>query len=334
MSSIEKALARDIAAVTEGVVVTDSDLLDAQEAIDERVDDQRRRSRRRAIAGGLATAAAVAAIGVVAFQTIGDDAESAPPANSGPTSIDPYAHFLKGTLPTPALVDGMWRVDNGEISVMFGEDGTVQFDDRGAVVSDPATSGTYTIDGERIIVTASDSTPNCVGREFVFRAALPSPGSIRLAPSPDSANACWPVPFGQVVLEHLLPTSNEMAKLNNTSAPGWHPLPADVPLNGDWLAQGGGYILELAPDGSYVILGDNVQPTDSGEWSLKGSDLTLTSAADSRECNAGNLLTLSGLELVTPGTLSIRGSITQNDCGGNWTPDAWILVPNANPGQE
>ena len=43
MSSIEERLERDISAVTKGVVVTERDLLDARDAIDERVDTGRGR---------------------------------------------------------------------------------------------------------------------------------------------------------------------------------------------------------------------------------------------------------------------------------------------------
>ena len=47
MSSIEERFARDIAAVTQGVVVTESDLRDARNAVDERIDSKRQRDRRR-----------------------------------------------------------------------------------------------------------------------------------------------------------------------------------------------------------------------------------------------------------------------------------------------
>ena len=43
MSTIEERLARDIAAVTGGVVVTESDLRDARDAVDERIDSRRQR---------------------------------------------------------------------------------------------------------------------------------------------------------------------------------------------------------------------------------------------------------------------------------------------------
>jgi hypothetical protein len=293
------------------------------------VEGQRQRNRRRAVVGALATAATVAVVGAVAFQTLGDDTESAPPANGGQTPFDPYAAFLKGTPPTTALVDGIWRVDNGEVSVMFGEDGTVQFDDRGGVVSNAAATGTYEINGDHIIVTVSQASKDCVGAELAFRAALPNPGEMRVAPTAESEDTCWPVPFGQVVLEHVLPTSKQMASLNNNGASGWHSLPGNVLLNGDWLAQGGGYVLELAADGSYLVLGDGAQQTDQGEWSLQGRELSLTSTAASGSCNPGDQFVLSSLELIRPGTLVIRGTVTQNDCGGDWTPEAWILVPNA-----
>ena len=54
MSSIEERLARDIAAVTGGVVVTESDLRDARDAVDERIESRRQRDRRTVLAAAAA----------------------------------------------------------------------------------------------------------------------------------------------------------------------------------------------------------------------------------------------------------------------------------------
>jgi hypothetical protein len=50
MSTIEERLARDIAAVMGGVVVTESDLRNAREAVEDRIEGRRKRGRRRTVA--------------------------------------------------------------------------------------------------------------------------------------------------------------------------------------------------------------------------------------------------------------------------------------------
>ena len=64
MSSIEERLARDIAAVTKGVVVTESDLRDARDAVDERIDSQRQRDRRRIVVAAAAAAVVIPVLGI------------------------------------------------------------------------------------------------------------------------------------------------------------------------------------------------------------------------------------------------------------------------------
>jgi hypothetical protein len=88
MSSIEERLVRDIAAVTRGVVVTDSDLRDAQAAVAERIGNVRQQDRRRSAVAVAAAAAAVVVLllGLAAYLTIGGDDKAAPPAGPGPSS--------------------------------------------------------------------------------------------------------------------------------------------------------------------------------------------------------------------------------------------------------
>ena len=96
MSSIEERLARDIAEVSRGVVVTDSDLRDARTAIDDRIGSGRQQDRRRsAFAAAAAAAVVVLLLGLAAYLTIGGEDKAAPPAGPGPSpspSIDNHAH--------------------------------------------------------------------------------------------------------------------------------------------------------------------------------------------------------------------------------------------------
>jgi hypothetical protein len=94
MSSIEERLARDIAAVTGGVVVTESDVWDAREEVDERIDSRRRRGRRNKVLTSVAVAAAVVAVvGGVAVLDRDDTGGGPQPAEPPPTKPS-AAYFL------------------------------------------------------------------------------------------------------------------------------------------------------------------------------------------------------------------------------------------------
>ena len=109
MSSMEERLARDIAAVTEGVVMTESDQRDAREAVVERIEGRRQRDRRRTVGAAAAAAILLPVMGIVAVQTLGGDDKSSPVVDP-PTSVnDDVEAFLTGTDPTPELVVGVWR---------------------------------------------------------------------------------------------------------------------------------------------------------------------------------------------------------------------------------
>ena len=107
------------------------------------------------------------------------------------------------------------------------------------------------------------------------------------------------------------------------------PLSDESALYGDWMAEGGGYVLEISPDGSYYVADESGEPIDRGQWSLRASDLTLTSSAASTECSEGDRLVLGGVEQVDLDTPTMRGTVEQNTCGGAWTPSAWWLIPHA-----
>ena len=132
MSSIEERLARDIAAVTGGVVVTESDLRNARDAVDERIDSRaaarppsylsspqpRRRGdprpgRRRA----------------PDTRRRRRDGTTREPGADEPADL--RRDFLTGSAPTPELLEGVWRVDNGTVLLRFTADGAIQFDDEG-----------------------------------------------------------------------------------------------------------------------------------------------------------------------------------------------------------
>ncbi len=327
MSSIEERLVEDISAVTRGVVVTGSDLWEARTAVDDLIESRHRRPRRRTAALTAAAALAIGAVGVTAFVDLDGGDQASQLAGPGPDLSRPDTDHLTGSAPTPQLVRGVWRVDNGETMVRFDEDGSVSFDDRGTLFSRPVTTGTYAIAGDLVTVTITgDDQAECIGTKVAVRASFPEPGLLRYEPT--GTFACAPVPAGQGALEQLLPTSRGMAELVFSQDTGWQPLSDTTALHGVWLAEGGGHLLQLGPDGSYYVVDDSGKPVDVGRWSFRDAALTLTSSDRSTMCSQGDELVLSQVEWVDPGTTAFRGNVAKNGCGGGWTPLTWILVPH------
>ena len=87
MSSIEERLIADIAAVTGGVVVTESDLRDAHESMHDRIESKRKQDRRRSLIGAAAAAVVAIAVGATVLQALDDD-KAAPPTPTLTTSPD------------------------------------------------------------------------------------------------------------------------------------------------------------------------------------------------------------------------------------------------------
>jgi hypothetical protein len=131
-------------------------------------------------------------------------------------------------------------------------------------------------------------------------------------------------------MEQLLPASPSMAELVFSTESGWQALVGKSALYGVWLAEGGGYVLEVDAVGSYYVADESGEPVDRGQWSLRGgSDLTLTSSADSAQCGKGDRLVLAAVEqLAGTGTRAVRSTVQENTCGAAWVPAAWILVPS------
>lgn len=194
MSSIEERLVRDIAAVTGGIIVTDSDLREARDEVIDRIESD---SHRRRVRTGVMVAAAVVVVavgGVAAYELLGDDSRTVQPVDPSPSINDPDADYLTGSDPTPQLVAGVWRLDNGGVMAKFTEDGSIRLDDHGRLFSHPATIGIYDIDGDQITITAVESSqPECVGKTFSMRASVLPSGVMRFVP-PHASDPCAPVP--------------------------------------------------------------------------------------------------------------------------------------------
>ena len=332
--SIEERLARDIAAVTGGVVVTESDLRNARDTVVERIDSRRQGTRRRTVIAVAAAAVLIFVVGVAAFLSIDGDRETAPPANPRPTTSDPEAHFLTGSAPTSDLLQGVWRLDNGGVQMRFSAPNVVSFDNGGRLFHNPAIQGTYVISGDLITVSVDGGPAGCGGQEFAMRASLPEPpvgpGALRLVHTQPGTVNCASVQDERWVMEQVAPASPSMAGLVFSTESGWQPLVGKSALYGVWLAEGGGYLLEIDPGGSYYVADESGEPIDRGQWSLRGgSDLTLTSSAGSTECSKGDRLVLGTVEQVAgTGTRALRSTLQENTCGAAWIPAAWVLIPD------
>ena len=328
MSSIEERLVRDIEDVTKGVIVTEPELLEARSELDEHIESTRRRDRRRTVLVVAAAAVVIAGAGVIAVQSGGESEPVEPAGQPTPDSIaDTYDYWLTGGAPTAQLIDGLWRLDNGGMSLLFSEDGTVQIDEQGMVYSKPAAWGTYQIDGVTINMTFDGGT-SCEGTQQAMVASLMKDGTMRAVADDASGGNCTPFASGQMAWEHVLPPARALTGLAFSHETGWQPLPTQFNLAGDWAAEGGGYVLEMTPNGDYFLLDESAEAIDEGEWSRQGPALVLTSSARSTNCDNGDRLVLGNVETVDAGTLVIRGTVGENTCGGSWTPKTWFLIPH------
>ncbi len=344
MSSIEERLATDIAAVTGRVVVGESDARYARDAVQERIDSRRTRGPRHTVAAAAAAAAVIPVLGVAAFQTLGGDDGAAPPANPGPTTeVDVHGDFLVGARPTAQLINGVWRVDNGVVLMLFSEDGRMRLDDSGMLFSNPAVTGTYEIDGDLITVTMDRGPATCTGRQFTMRASLSAAGEMRFVHTQPAVEGCSPLWQLRGVLEQVLPTKNKYLSGFKVPAKGdWQPPVGPTSLHGDWMAEvtdpmpaedggGGGRVLEVAPDGRYTVAAGSGAVVDRGRWTFdsSASRLSLSSAGDSPTCDQGDHLLLSGVEQLITGTILMRATVSQNACGEDWaSSNEWFLLPH------
>jgi hypothetical protein len=325
MSDIQERLERDIRAVTGAVSVSENDLLSARDAIRERVESRRGLDSRRTVAVVAATAIVAAGVGYIAYSSAPQDGATVMPASQG-EDID--ADPVSGAQPTLENLKGFWRVDNGVTMVWFKPNGVIQISDRGSVISDPDIVGTYAVEDDTISVKA-EYAPDCPGGNFSMRVDFPEPGLARVVlPGPE---------FGEcgkantMTLEHALPDNGRWADFTSSGLRGWRPVADQDVILGDWVAEaGGGYLLEIADDGTYYVADKSTEVVDNGRWRLRGSRLELFSRTESPQCEEGDFLVLGDIEYTNAETTLLRGTVDQNDCGGGWTPTSWILIPNAN----
>ncbi len=212
--------------------------------------------------------------------------------------------------------------------VVFTVDGTVRWDTDGLVFRDPYAVGSYAIEEKQITMTL-DGGRGCQGQRQPARAALPEPGTLRLVFTEDTPTEhCSTTRGERLALERLLPPSDAVAQRTLPKVGSWGAAAYESQALGTWMPVGGGHLLDIRPDGSYVVLGGAGAEVDRGRWSLplSPSRLVLTSSASSPTCKAGDRFELGGLERYLGVTAGLRGSAQSNDCGGAWASVAWLRV--------
>lgn len=333
MSTIEERLARDIAAFTGGVVVTESDLKDAHDVVEERLEFGRQRSRRRTVATVVAAAVVIPIVGVAVARAVDKD-ESAPPPAAPVTPVTPVetvhadpAPWLTGHAPTPELVQGVWREDNGGVQIRFSAPDAFTSDNRGRLFHDPGLVGTWELTGDEITINVTGGTSGCAGETFAMRSSLAEEGLLRFAPTRPAPARCSFLSDGWGALEQVLPTSPGLASFKNANTENWAPWPSRRDLYGLWMAEGGGYAMEIGADGTYDVADQSGEPVDRGQWSLRDTELTMTSSVQSVACSTGDRVVWSDVEQLRFGTFALRATVKANTCRAPWAAKHWILIP-------
>jgi hypothetical protein len=331
MSTIEERLARDIAAVTGGVVVTESDLQDARDVL-ERNMEGRQRSRRRT-AAVVAAAAVISVAGVAVARSLGSDQSAPPVAPVSPsTSVEPVPGptdlWLTGRAPTPGLLRGVWREDNGGVQMRFSAHGVFASDDRGQIFLDPGLAGRWELTGDEIRIDVTGGKAGCAGESIVLRVSLAEKGVLHVVPAQQAPTRCAFLGATWGALEQVLPTSPAIARFRNSDRESWTPWPRRSHLDGLWMVEGGGYAMQIGTDGTYVVADRSGEPVDRGRWSYRGAELTLTSTAQSGTCRPGDRLVWSGVEQLNVGTFALRASVQSNTCDAPWAATHWIKIPD------
>ncbi|MFC6286825.1 hypothetical protein ACFP3Q_11485 [Nocardioides sp. GCM10027113] len=327
MSGIEERLVRDIAAVTGRVVVTQSHLREARAEVDERIERDHRRGRRLALATGAAAAVAVA-VGIAVVSSY-DGADQPAPANPVPSpDTDPHADFLTGAVPTPEVVEGVWRLDNAEVLLRFLPDGTIWIDNDGRLYSDDrAISGTYGIEGDRISISVAGAG-ECAGDEMAIRASVQEQGLMHVVTVDAGATQCLAGPGETWVLEQVLPTKPGLASLNLFWKGNNWPAVEESQLPGTWFVDGGGFLVTLSGTGDYSVADETAEVVDAGTWTLEGQrpELTLVSSSQSETCAAGDRLVLADARTKDVSRQNLAVDVDRDDCGGGWVAHNWIRL--------
>ncbi len=330
MSTIEERLSRDIEAVTEGIVVTESDLRDARAGVSERIENERQRNRRRGVTAAAAAAAVV--VGVATWQGLSSDSRTPSPAPPGPSPTaselsDSEEAFLQGGPVTAEGLPGVWRLDNGTTLFMFTPDGRFSFDDTGQLSVDPLVEGTYAVEGDTISVDVEGGTSGCAGRAISLRAVVTAVGSLHVLPVGREPSGCQAPSSYRWILEPVLP-AGYFSEIKNGPGVNWASPAGYDAVQATWYDTQSGYLVELRDDGTFTTLTGIGEVADRGTWNVDPpvSRLTLVSGTGSPTCRAGDVFVLDNLRARKIGVLNLQGDLGRNDCNVPWQGTGWVRL--------
>jgi hypothetical protein len=328
VSTIEERLARDIEAVTGGIVVTESDLRDARNEVSERIEHGQQRNRRRGVVAAAAAAAVV--LGVATWQGLAGDDPAPSPAPPGPAPSglsDTEQAFLTGEAVTAEMLPGVWRLDNGSTLFMFTAAGQFSFDNTGQLSTDPLVEGTFAVENDAISVAIEGGTSGCAGRTITLRAVVAEPGTLHVLPVGREPSSCLAPSSAQWVLEPVLP-AGYFSDLRNPPGVNWDPPAGEAVMRGTWYDPQGGYLVELRQDGTFSTFMGTAELADRGTWTVDQSvtRLTLVSGADSPTCREGDRFVLNSLRARVFGRLTLQGDLGRNDCDVPWQGTGWFQL--------
>jgi hypothetical protein len=327
-NGVEELLRRDVARVVGDVQVTETELRQAREGVDELIVERRRRDRGRLVAGIVAAAVVLPVLGVTASRALETDGSPSPaeqpdPADSLPAIAD---GFLDGEVPTSETLGGVWRVDNGTVVMQFSPSGDFALDNRGRLFDRPALTGAWSVDDGVVSVVVEGGTAGCAGDDFELQARVPRANTLNVAHLRPGSSGCVLLQESRWVLEQLLPTNNYADFVGGPQR--MEPFEAEgADMSGVYFLEGGRYLLELDRGRTYSVVGESGR-VDSGTWSVGDGRLELTSAGVDGRCEVRDRLAWEPLLKADPGTPMYRGTVATNDCKAPWAVDAWFRVPD------
>ena len=279
-------------------------------------------------------------VGVAGWQGLrGDDARPSPAEPPSPTPSELSAEeeeFLAGDAPTPELLEGIWRLDNGVLLMSFTADGGIRYDERDGLFTSPAVAGSFEIAGDLITVEVAEGlaggAADCGGQTFAMRASLAETGTLHVVHTRPGQGGCSRAQDQRWVMEQVLPANNEaLAGWEFPEAPTWGRPPIVDALSGVWYSPGGEFVLEMLPQ-AHTVVDETGDVVDSGTWTTNQSlsRLTLVSSGESSTCRVGDRFVRGDLRYehlgASPTTGALVGAVQRDDCGGGWAEETWIRL--------
>lgn len=255
------------------------------------------------------------------------EAEVSVPAVEVEVSVPAVA--AEGPPVTVERLEGIWFEDRGTgvspapVLARFASDGSFALG--GVLERDSWLNGTYIVEGQRIMFTATGGA--CGSRDtFAWDVTIVADGRLEgrhagaEGDQPALVGECF-IPVGEPYnFSQISPISPAAAEISagRFTRLDVGPLSSEIfpsHLDGYWLVEGTGHLLRWGPSGSYRLddAGEMAtNPRDVGTVELGPSTLTFTSGADSHGCALGDVMVWENVEIDDEG---LRGVVRTDACG-------------------